>query len=127
MPRRKGARRQAGPETEQTSRTHDSNRASPRLRGDHRCQCSACGELFATVSTFDRHRLGDYESGRRCLRVSEMLGRAWVQNTAGFWIRGHRPNIASILSQYAQDHRSGEAPGELHGTRQPIEDTEKAA
>jgi hypothetical protein len=111
MPRRKGARRQAGPNTEQTSRANDSNAVRPRLRGDHRCRCSACGEMFATVSTFDRHRVGDYESGRCCLSVSEMLARRWIQNSAGFWIRGHRPNINPALSQFAQNRRSAETLG----------------
>lgn len=79
--------------------------ARPRLRGNNQCRCSACGELFATVWTFDRHRTGDYSSGRRCLTKSEMLAKGWIQNAAQFWIRGHRPNIALDPSRIAQNRR----------------------
>jgi hypothetical protein len=115
MSRRKGARRQAGPKTTQTSRVNDSNTARPRLRGDNQCQCSACGALFAAVSTFDRHRTGDYDSGRRCLTVGEMLAKGWIQNGRKFWIRGHRPNIALVLSQFAQRSRSREPLDQIQG------------
>jgi hypothetical protein len=115
MSRRKGARRQADPNTRQTSRTNDNSTARPRLRGDNQCKCSACGELFATVSTFDRHRTGNYDDGRRCLSLGEMLAKGWIQNGAGFWIRGHRPNIALGLSQSAQNRRSREHLGQVQG------------
>jgi hypothetical protein len=110
MGRREGARRQAGPDTKQTSRTNDSNTCPPRLRGDNRCRCPACGELFATVATFERHRDGDYDGGRRCLGIGEMLAKGWIQNSTGFWIRGHRPNFPPELSPYAQNRRSASPP-----------------
>jgi hypothetical protein len=79
----------------------------PRLRGNQ-CRCTGCGELFGVVSTFDRHRVGNYSNGRRCLTRSEMLARGWIQNDAQFWIRGHRPNIVPVLSRCAQERRSVE-------------------
>jgi len=88
------------------SRTTNATR--PRLRGNNQCKCSACGELFAMVSTFDKHRVGDYASGRRCISRSEMLAKGWVQYAAQFWIRGHRSNIAPVLSPRAQNRRSFE-------------------
>jgi hypothetical protein len=87
----------------------------PRLRGNNQCRCSACGQLFATVWTFDRHRTGDYASGRRCLSISEMLAKGWIQNAALFWIRGHRPNIALDLSRYAQNRRTSEPYTQVGG------------
>jgi hypothetical protein len=58
---------------------------SRKLTGE-RCRCSACGEYFNSVSVFDKHRIGTYENsvvGRRCLSVSEMLARSWIQNDVG--------------------------------------------
>jgi hypothetical protein len=65
--------------------TSDTN--NPVLRGN-RCQCTACGEYFNRVSTFDRHRVGSYEDGRRCLSAPEMEDKGWKRNAAGFWTQG---------------------------------------
>lgn len=89
--------------------------ARPRLRGNNQCRCSACGELFATVATFDKHRTGDYSNGRRCLIRSEMLAKGWIQNASQFWIRGRRPNIALLLSPRAQNRRSPEGAAQVTG------------
>jgi hypothetical protein len=59
-----------------------------RLTGS-RCRCQSCGELFNSVSVFDRHRVGpwtDRGAARRCLTVAEMEARGWLRRVAGFWI-----------------------------------------
>ena len=38
---------------------------SVKLTGSRRCQCTACGEYFASVFAFDKHRRGPW-SARRC-------------------------------------------------------------
>ena len=55
-----------------------------------RCRCSACGERFNSVSTFDAHRVGSY-TARRCWTVVEMTARGWLSNDAGFWITSRMP------------------------------------
>ena len=67
--------------------------ASPRrnLTGG-RCQCTACGELFDSVTAFDRHRvvpfnLGEPGFGLHCLSEAEMLAKGMTRNPAGwFWV-----------------------------------------
>lgn len=87
-----------------------------RLTGA-RCKCSACGEYFNSASVFDKHRVGSYERGRRCLSASEMLARSWIRNAAGFWIRGHRPNFTLSRTRDAQETRSALTltHGAVHG------------
>lgn len=56
-----------------------------------RCQCAGCGQGFNRVSTFDKHRTGDFVSAsgpntRRCLTPDEMAAKGWTLNAAGFWI-----------------------------------------
>jgi len=53
-----------------------------------RCQCTTCGEYFNRVSTFDKHRVGEFEpaSTRRCLSTAEMDAREWRKNEKGFWL-----------------------------------------
>lgn len=69
-------------------------------------ECSACGLDFATVPSFDDHRVGtfDYtyleglrltppqEDGRRCLNVEEMEEQGWRKNRFGRWLS---PNSVS--------------------------------
>ena len=61
--------------------------------------CTACGEDFASLGTFDEHRIGEHEyrydegllldppryDGRRCLEVDEMLVMGWHQDPRGRW------------------------------------------
>lgn len=56
-----------------------------------RCRCSACGETFNVVSTFDAHRVGGYET-RRCLAPAEMSAHGWLRTGAGFWITSRMPS-----------------------------------
>lgn len=55
--------------------------------------CRACNQDFASVRTFDDHRVGkhaylwspDREDGRRCLGVDEMQTRGWSPDKRGRW------------------------------------------
>lgn len=60
-----------------------------RLTGNQ-CQCTGCGEFFARVSTFDKHRTGAYDGSRCCLSVAEMEAKGWSLTEAGFWVRAKR-------------------------------------
>jgi hypothetical protein len=58
-----------------------------------RCRCSACGKRFNSVSTFERHRYGDYGNfgrNRRCRTWQELRARGWTVNGAGYWIERPR-------------------------------------
>lgn len=57
---------------------------APKLTGG-RCQCTACGECFTSERTFDKHRVGQFGSDRRCLTVAEMVAAGWATNARGFW------------------------------------------
>lgn len=57
-----------------------------KLAGN-RCQCTACGDYFNRVSTFDKHRVGTFGVDRRCMSAEEMTAKGWAKNAAGFWIR----------------------------------------
>jgi hypothetical protein len=66
-----------------------------RVLVGNRCQCPSCGDWFNSTSTFDRHRIGPFETAqsagaRRCLTVAEMIDRGWSRNEAGFWIERRR-------------------------------------
>lgn len=59
-----------------------------KLTGN-RCQCTACGEYFTSVRSFDRHRVGEYANrgrlaGRRCLTAVEMDAAGFGRNARGF-------------------------------------------
>lgn len=58
--------------------------------GETRCQCMACGEYFNRVSTFDKHRVGEYGADRRCMTSEEMQAKGWHINAAGFWVTASR-------------------------------------
>jgi hypothetical protein len=107
MLRKERAGDTAGHTTRSISRSNHNNNIRPKLRGDNQCQCGGCGELFASVGTFDRHRIGE-GMHRRCLSVAEMLAKGWIRNGRCFWIRGHRSGFVSTLPQPAQERRSGE-------------------
>ena len=71
-----------------------------------RSKCAACGVVFASVSAFDAHRVGNYErrdpatgrkrrATRRCLSLVELVARGMVQNARSFWsLPGARPMYA---------------------------------
>ena len=54
--------------------------------------CRACGKVFTTTSTFDKHRVGKYDLtapgyGRRCLTTAELEAAGWAVNARGRWFR----------------------------------------
>ena len=55
-----------------------------KLTGD-RNQCPTCSRYFNSVRAFDKHRVGSFEAGRRCLHPEEMLERGMVVGSDGFW------------------------------------------
>ena len=67
-----------------------------------RCRCSACGEYFNVVSTFDAHRVGGFYA-RRCLTSVEMTARGWLHNDAGLWIRCTKPAAAFTVTRISGD------------------------
>ena len=63
-----------------------------RLTGA-RCRCTKCGEVFNSVSTFNRHHVGSWQGRgalRRCLTIDEMVSRGWSVNARRFWIERQR-------------------------------------
>jgi hypothetical protein len=50
--------------------------------------CSACNQMFTSLSAFDLHRTGKFKRKmRRCLTEQEMRARGMVQNAKGWWMR----------------------------------------
>lgn len=57
------------------------NRKQPTARlGQATCQCSACGETFASTGAFDKHRLGRHGVDRKC---ADLTGAEWRKRTLG--------------------------------------------
>lgn len=56
-----------------------------KLTGN-KCECTACGQFFNRVSTFDRHRVGQFGVDRRCLTMDEMTAKGWRLNDKRFWL-----------------------------------------
>ncbi len=67
--------------------------------------CRACGEVFKSISAFDKHRIGSYgepiykngnpetkkvlgytKPTRRCMTKEEMLQAGMLQNDKGLWV-----------------------------------------
>lgn len=65
----------------------------------NRCLCRGCGEFFNSVRSFDRHRVWDSHTVRRCLAPAEMEQKGMTNNASGFWIteprRKHRLKAAT--------------------------------
>ena len=53
------------------------------------CQCTACHRTFSTEANFDKHRKGDYATGRHCVDP-KTLG---MFKRDGVW-RANPPNKA---------------------------------
>ena len=65
--------------------------ADPKLPvGTNYCKCSACGEYFTNVGTFDMHRRGE-ATARECIEPAALLkkdGSARLTlNARGYWAR----------------------------------------
>lgn len=59
---------------------------SSRRLTSSRCLCRGCGERFNSVRSFDRHRVWDLPTVRRCLTTDKMVGKGMSVNSSGFWI-----------------------------------------
>lgn len=55
--------------------------------GNWTSHCGGCHETFASLSLFDRHRVGDHGADRRCLNPAEMTdsGAPLAQDEHGTW------------------------------------------
>lgn len=56
-----------------------------RKLSGRRCQCGGCGQYFAGITGFEKHRTGAYGSDRRCMTVAEMAEAGLVETVAGWW------------------------------------------
>ena len=55
--------------------------------GHRRCVCAKCLESFASISAFDKHRVGSHrQNARRCMSVGEMYESGMRENDEGYWI-----------------------------------------
>lgn len=51
-------------------------------------ECSGCGLVFNSPSSFDAHRIGSFEPDeRRCLTMQEMLEKGFTKNDHDLWIK----------------------------------------
>jgi hypothetical protein len=91
----------------------------PKLRGD-RCRCSTCGELFNSTLAFDKHRVGQYGSSRRCLYALGMTARGMSKLDDGFWVTRRRVIAGMPLEATTAIPQGVIAPGECQSrTRAP--------
>ena len=70
------------------------------------CGCRACGEVFNSLSAFDRHRIGKYPN-KQCLTAEELTEKGWKQNTKGYW---RQPKRTVWRPQVAQDSTNAPDP-----------------
>lgn len=64
-----------------------------KLTGN-KSQCGACGEVFSSVGTFDRHRIGKH-GARRCMISCEML-KGGMRLVGGVWKGEEMPASARV-------------------------------
>lgn len=84
--------------------------------------CAACGQDFAGLTYFDKHRVGTFEyslteglrldppreDGRRCLTRDEMLELGLALDKSGRWT--DPAEAARLRAAHNADSRSGETP-----------------
>lgn len=89
--------------------------------------CAACGEVFKSVTGFDKHRIGGWGDAvyaskdkhqknaigymphtRRCMTVEEMLAAGMSKNDKGLW-------IASAYEQSAHADADDEREEQIDG------------
>jgi hypothetical protein len=95
----------------------------PRLTAN-RCQCTACGGYFSSERSFDRHRIGEFGSDRRCMTADAMTAEGWARNDRGFWMtpdprragaglaapRTHAARVQPTPAPDAPESRTGAMP-----------------
>lgn len=53
------------------------------------CRCSTCGLPFASLFSFDAHRVGTYPTSRRCLPENQLKQAAgWSISSKGWRVPG---------------------------------------
>lgn len=59
-----------------------------------RCECTACGKFFKSLSGFDSHRVGAYsfEKTRRCLTPEELSKLGFIRKE-NIWQNGENPRF----------------------------------
>ena len=79
--------------------------------GNSRCQCATstggCGEYFNSLTAFDKHRVGEYGGGRRCMTRDEMEASGMSVNSDGFWI-SIKGDIGVLVDYVAKRPSEGE-------------------
>ena len=73
-----------------------------KLSGD-RNQCQGCKVYFNSTAAFDKHRVGEFGGGRRCLSEDEMLAKRMDRNAFGFWVGSRMPVAGSPYWQNSGD------------------------
>ena len=60
------------------------------------CECTACGIIFGSVSSFDMHRVGKYTipDTRKCLSEKVLIKKGLIKNEKGVLVRS-APIISS--------------------------------
>lgn len=49
--------------------------------------CTACGEIFHSVTAFDKHRIGTFEPNtRHCMTTDEMIDAGLDIDKKGHWV-----------------------------------------
>ena len=73
-----------------------------------RCECTACGKLFGSVTGFDKHRIGKYTipDTRRCLKEKELKEKGLTKNDKGVFVRA-APVISSCGVGSSSKKRGG--------------------
>lgn len=71
-------------------------------------ECMSCGERFGGLRVFERHRVGAFPDGRRCLTDDEMAAGGWHRDTRGLWRDGHR---STMVLEAATSGRRGAGGG----------------
>lgn len=68
-----------------------------------RNQCRGCDQHFNSNAAFDKHRTGDYKTGRRCRTPEEMIAKGMSLNAAGFWVTKNMPSDRTALFKGEED------------------------
>ena len=69
-------------------------KAEPAI-GSPICMCPTCKEWFGGERGFDKHRAGDYSTGRYCVNPAD-VGLTIKQGRSGsWWIRSYGPTATT--------------------------------
>lgn len=65
--------------------------SNPRTRArlvlnGRRCQCPTCKEYFSTITNFEKHRVGDYATGKVCVDPESVGMAIATAGSSTYWI-----------------------------------------